>query len=117
MKSIIDWLFGIESKDSREVATNRMKLMVIHDRAQLPAEVMTQLKAELMTVMSKYFEVDPKEADFMIETHEQFASIVTNGPLRVKADIKAENLGNDNGSSTKKNNKGKNSKDLSAALS
>lgn len=84
MKNILDWLLGIDKKESRDAATSRMKLMVIHDRAQLPTDVMAKMKAELLQVIAKYFEVDPEEAEFLIETHDKVASIVTNAPLRSK---------------------------------
>lgn len=107
MRSIIDWLLGTSSKASGHTAANRMKLMVIHDRAQLPNELMAQMKAELLEVIKKYFEVDPGEAEFLIETHEQMASIVTSAPLRAKFV----------GDSNDKNNKGKNKQNLSASAS
>lgn len=84
MRNIIDWLLGLDKKNSRDSATSRMKLMVIHDRAQLPPEIMAQMKSELLEVISKYFEVNPDEADFMIETQDKMASIVTSAPLRSK---------------------------------
>ena len=84
MKNILNWILGFDKEASGEVASNRMKLMVIHDRAQLPPEKMAKMKSELMGVIKKYFEVDDSEAEFLIETHEQVASIITNAPLRAK---------------------------------
>lgn len=84
MKSIIDWLLGFNKGESREAATSRMKLMVIHDRSQLPPETLAKMKRELLEVMSKYLEVDPNEAECLIESRDRVASIVTNVPLKAR---------------------------------
>lgn len=68
MKNIIQWLFGLKDAGSRESATNRMKLMVIHDRFQMPPAIVEQMKLELIAVASKYFEIDPASAECVIKS-------------------------------------------------
>ncbi|MBT6842368.1 MAG: cell division topological specificity factor MinE [Candidatus Melainabacteria bacterium] len=68
MKNIIQWLFGIKDTGSRESATNRMKLMVIHDRFQMPPAIVEQMKLELIAVASKYFAIDPGSAECVIKS-------------------------------------------------
>lgn len=68
MKNIIQWLFGIKDRGSREAATNRMKLMVIHDRYQMPPAIVEQMKQELIAVASKYFEIEPDSAECVIKS-------------------------------------------------
>lgn len=68
MKNIIQWLFGVKESGSRESATNRMKLMVIHDRFQMPPAIVEQMKQELIAVASKYFEIDPESAECVIKS-------------------------------------------------
>jgi cell division topological specificity factor len=68
MKSVLKWFFGSKSEASGSTATNRMKLMVIHDRYQLPPAIVDQMKSELLAVASKYFEIDPESAECVIKS-------------------------------------------------
>ena len=51
-------LLGRKQSTSREVAKNRLQLVLVQDRVNLPAGKMSQLKDELIEVISKYVEID-----------------------------------------------------------
>jgi cell division topological specificity factor len=51
-------LFG-GKKGSASAAKERLRLVLIHDRAALPPGVMEQLRGELIEVISRHIEVDP----------------------------------------------------------
>jgi cell division topological specificity factor len=51
-------LIGGRQPSSREVAKNRLQLVLVQDRVNLSAGKMTQLKDELIQVISKYVEID-----------------------------------------------------------
>jgi cell division topological specificity factor len=90
--SIFKWLLGIEDKGSRSIAANRMKLMVIHDRHQMPPAVVNQMKKELLDVMAKYFDIDSEKAECIIESRDnRSAFITTNVPLIKKGQADARN--------------------------
>jgi cell division topological specificity factor len=42
----------------RDVAKDRLKLILIHDRADLSPELLDLIKSEILTVISKYVEID-----------------------------------------------------------
>jgi cell division topological specificity factor len=50
-------LFGGKKK-SATMAKERLRLVLIHDRASLPPGVMDQLRDELIEVISRHIEVD-----------------------------------------------------------
>jgi cell division topological specificity factor len=51
-------LFGSKQPTSREVAKDRLQLVLVHDRIGLSPEQMDQLKDELIQVISKYVEIE-----------------------------------------------------------
>ena len=82
INNIINWLFDFEDKGSKETAKNRMKLMVVHDRQQLAPDLVEQMKAEILEVMTKYIDIDPENAECIIESKDnRVAYISTNVPL------------------------------------
>jgi cell division topological specificity factor len=85
LKTILDWLFNLPEKGSRQSAKNRMKLMVIHDRQQMPPAQVEKMKKELLEVMSKYFEIDPEQAECIIQSSDDRSAVIsTNVPLLPK---------------------------------
>jgi cell division topological specificity factor len=51
-------LIGSQQPTSREVAKERLQLVLVHDRIGLSPEQMDQLKDELIQVISKYVEIE-----------------------------------------------------------
>jgi cell division topological specificity factor len=51
-------LIGRKQTSSREIAKNRLQLVLVQDRVNLPAGKMDQLKDDLIQVISKYVEID-----------------------------------------------------------
>ncbi|PRR77300.1 Cell division topological specificity factor [Clostridium liquoris] len=58
-------LFG-QKPASKEVAKERLKLILIHDRADLSPELLQNIKEEIMGVISKYAEIDREELEVKI---------------------------------------------------
>lgn len=50
--------FGRKQPTSREVAKDRLQLVLVHDRVGLSPDQMNQLKDDLIQVISKYVEID-----------------------------------------------------------
>jgi cell division topological specificity factor len=58
MSNFIERLFGREKKSAQQ-AKERLKLVLIHDRADINPGTMEILKDELISVISKHIEIDP----------------------------------------------------------
>ena len=56
--SVFNWLLGRSQPTSREVAKDRLKLVLVQDRVNLSPEKMTLLKDELIKTISRYVEID-----------------------------------------------------------
>ena len=54
-------------KSSGNVAKDRLKMVLVSDRANCSPEIMEQIKNDLMYVLSKYVEIDLEGLDIKIE--------------------------------------------------
>ena len=61
-------LFGIFSKKpaSKDVAKERLQLVLVHDRANVDPDLLEKLRAEIMQVISKYMEIQVENLDIQI---------------------------------------------------
>ena len=51
-------LLGRQEPKSRDIAKDRLQLVLVQDRVNLPPEKMNQLKDELIRVISQYVEIE-----------------------------------------------------------
>ena len=85
--SFFDRLFG-RKKPSKQVAKERLQLVLSHDRMQLPPGVLRALKDDLIRVISSYIDID--ESGISVEFNERderralVASIPVLGMRRVR---------------------------------
>lgn len=56
--SVLNWLFGHSEPTSREIAKDRLQLVLVQDRVNLSQEKMNQLKDDLIRTISEYVEID-----------------------------------------------------------
>ncbi|MCI9427408.1 MAG: cell division topological specificity factor MinE [Eubacterium sp.] len=55
-----------KKKNSGEVAVDRLKLVLVSDRANCSPEVMEKIKNDIIKVISKYMEIDAEGLDIQI---------------------------------------------------
>lgn len=53
-------------KNSGDIAKDRLKLLLISDRANCSPEIMEMIKNDIIQVISKYMEIDPEGLDIQI---------------------------------------------------
>lgn len=58
-------LFG-RSKNSKDVAKERLKLVLIHDRANVSPEFLEMVKGEIIKVIKNYMDVDESGLDIQL---------------------------------------------------
>lgn len=57
--------FG-KSKNSKEVAKERLKLVLIHDRANVSPQFLEMVKSEIIKVITNYMDVDESALDIQL---------------------------------------------------
>ena len=60
--------FFSDKKKSKDVAKNRLKMVLLQDKGGLSEEILTKLQKEIIDVISKYVEMD--DATFGVEVVE-----------------------------------------------
>ena len=58
-------IFG-KQKNSKDVAKERLKLVLIHDRANVSPQFLEMLKSEIIKVITNYMDVDESELDIQL---------------------------------------------------
>lgn len=59
-------LFGNSNKKTKEVAKERLKLVLIHDRANVSPQFLEMVKSEIMKVISHYMDIDESALDIQL---------------------------------------------------
>ncbi len=63
-----------KKKNSGDVARDRLKLLLVSDRASCSPEMMEQIKNEIIQVISKYMDIDTEGLDIQITQTESETS-------------------------------------------
>ena len=71
---LLERLFLRPGDNSRYDVKNRLKLVLAHDRTDLPPEIMEAMRREILEVVSRYVELDTNEMEFALENNQPFYS-------------------------------------------
>ena len=55
-----------DNNASKNVAKDRLKLVLVHDRVNCSSQVLEMLKTDIIKVISNYMEIDEEELDIQI---------------------------------------------------
>jgi cell division topological specificity factor len=66
---------------SKEVAKDRLKLVLIHDRTDVSPAVMEQMKDEIIAVISKHVDIDRAGVDIKLTQEDHESRLVADIPL------------------------------------
>ena len=55
-----------KKKNSGDIAKDRLKLLLVSDRANCSPEIMEKIKNDIIQVISKYMEIDAEGLDIQI---------------------------------------------------
>ena len=74
----MEWLDNFISKkqNSKDIARDRLKLVIVHDRADFSIELLETIKNEIVQVLLKYMDIDEGELDMQITKAESDNEIV-----------------------------------------
>lgn len=75
----IDRLFG--GRSPRAAPPRTAKLVLIHDRSDISPEMMESLRKDLISVISKYMEIDEKKIELDLEREDRSVALVASIPV------------------------------------
>ena len=78
----IIWKWLGKGTDSKAVAKDRLRLVLVHDRSMLPPATLDALRADLIEVVSRYFEIDRATLSMDVHRTRESWALSVNFPLR-----------------------------------
>jgi cell division topological specificity factor len=84
MNAIIESIKKLFNREpsSKEVAKERLKLVLIHDRTSISPEIMNEIRGEIIGVISKHLEVDMNGIDISLEGEENSVALIASIPIK-----------------------------------
>lgn len=78
-------LLNRNPKKSKDIAKDRLKVVLIHDRANISPEVMQALKNDIIEVISHYMDINKNEMEISLENDSNSVALLANIPVnRIK---------------------------------
>ncbi len=75
-------LFQLEkSENTSETATNRLQVILMHDRTKLDPLIMNKMREELIDVFSKYVVIDKEELEIGLKNEGDAVALMLNIPI------------------------------------
>jgi len=89
--------FSKDDNKSKDIAKERLKLVLIHDRANVSPRFLDLVKGDIIKVISNYMEIDEKGFDIRLSRVEQeednyTSALIANIPIK-----RMKNIGKNNG--------------------
>lgn len=89
MFEVVMKLLNRNQKTSKEIAKDRLKIVLIHDRANISPEVMQALKNDIIEVISHYMDINKNEMEISLENDDNSVALLANIPVnRIKNQAK-----------------------------
>ncbi|MNK50548.1 Cell division topological specificity factor [compost metagenome] len=80
--SFLEKLLGKADTSAKTVAKDRLRLVLMHDRADIPGPMMEEMRKELLTVLSKYVEIDEAALEVSLDRADDTVALMANIPIR-----------------------------------
>ncbi len=74
-------LFGKEGS-SKNIAKERLRLVLVHDRASVSPQVMQSFREEIIGVISKYLDIDTQRMEVDLTNEEDAVALTASIPVR-----------------------------------
>lgn len=82
MASFFDRFRGNRETSSAEIAKERLKLVLVSDRSDLPQDRLEEMQAEILEVIKRYVSVEELEVQIKIEQRQRKNYLVADIPLQ-----------------------------------
>jgi len=91
---LLQRLLGKEEHDrSKNVAKERLRLVLVQDRCNIAPHILESLKEDLISVISEYMEIDESGLEVTFSNEEGTLALVANIPiLRMKRTYRQESV-------------------------
>ncbi|MDT8902256.1 cell division topological specificity factor MinE [Anaeroselena agilis] len=82
MFDLLQKMFGKETSKSKDVAKERLRLVLVHDRVNVSPQFMEVLKEDMIKVISNYMEINEKDMEVnLTQTNTSQVALVASIPV------------------------------------
>lgn len=74
--------FFTDDTNSKDVAKERLELVLVHDRIDISREVLDNMRGELIEVVSKYVQIEEDELEINLAQDDRMVAIKANIPVK-----------------------------------
>ncbi len=74
-------IFGKSEKSSKQIAKDRLQVVLVHDRASISPRLMEQMQSEIIHVVSKYMDIDKHSVEISLADDTDSVALVANIPV------------------------------------
>ena len=85
MNAILDRLFG-PRQASKDVAKERLQLVLVHDRVKLSPELLETLKSEIIAVISRHVQIDEQHMEIELTSGKGYQKLHADIPIMASRD-------------------------------
>jgi len=85
VNAVLEFITRIFNRDcvaSKNVAKERLRLVLVHDRANVSPQLLQDLKSDLIKVISSYLEIDEEALEVSFENSENQVALIANIPVK-----------------------------------
>ncbi|MGE5391527.1 MAG: cell division topological specificity factor MinE [Deltaproteobacteria bacterium] len=82
MLDILTRIFMKDAINSKDIARERLRLVLVHDRSSVSPEVLNNLKEDLIKVIRQYLDIDEDALSVNFENDDQSVALVANIPVK-----------------------------------
>lgn len=79
---MFEFMIGRKKPTPGELAKERLKVVLVHDRMKVSPEVLEIIKSELMAVLSRRLDIDEKQMQVTLARESGLEKLHTNVPIR-----------------------------------
>lgn len=72
---------------SKEIAKDRLKFVLIHDRSKINPEIIGKIREEMLEVISKYLNVDMESCEIQLKNEKRETILEANIPISIKEEM------------------------------
>ncbi|MBX5475643.1 MAG: cell division topological specificity factor MinE [Clostridia bacterium] len=82
MATLMQRLFGDRGQRSKDVAKERLRLVLVHDRASVAPNLVATLKEDILQVLRRYMEIDEDSMELDLSRQDDSVALVASIPVR-----------------------------------
>lgn len=79
---VFEFMIGRKKPTPGELAKERLKVVLVHDRMKVSPELLEVIKAELLSVLSRRLDVDENQMQIQLSRESGLDKLQTNVPIR-----------------------------------